>query len=319
MGHYSQVKPWDRVLIARYRKQRISVTEIARMTGFHKSTISRELRRNRRGDFFKYRADWAQQKRDERKRTGMKKGPRAIHEETHQWIVEKLEAKWSPEQIAGRSKKDGPQKVSHEYIYRFIVQDKANGGRLYQNLRGSQKRRYRFKGPKRSKIPQRVDISTRPKVVERRKRLGELEGDLLVGRHQRSHIVVVADRVSRLVGIEKVPVKTTREVNRKLVTLIRRNGRGKTLTLDNGLEFSGHQKLAARTGLKIYFAHAYAAWERGTVENMNRLLRQYLPKKSDFRKISDEELRQIEEAINNRPRKCLGYRTPNERHFLRAP
>jgi IS30 family transposase len=150
--------------------------------------------------------------------------------------------------------------------------------------------------------------------VEKRLRLGDLEGDLIVGRHQLSHIVVVADRVSRMVGIEKVRVKTKREVNRTLHRIIMRIGRGKTLTLDNGLEFSGHEDLAKTANVKIYFAHAYAAWERGTVENMNGLLRQFLPKKTDFRRLSKKQLREIEDALNNRPRKCLRYRTPIERH-----
>lgn len=316
MRRFSQIKTWDRAIIAKCHKRRMSVSEIARATGFHKSTISRELARNRKNKFFRYRADWAQEERDERSRAAMKKRRGTIRPDSERWIRQKLAAKWSPEQISGRSAIDGPQRVSHEFIYQFIARDKERGGRLFEHLRTSQKRRYRFKSPaKRSKIPNRVDISTRPKIVNKRKRLGDLEGDLIVGRHQRSHIVVVADRVSRLVGIEKVRVKSKREVNRELHRIIKRNGRGKTLTLDNGLEFSGHEQLAKKARVKIYFAHAYAAWERGTVENMNGLLRQFLPKRTDFRSLSEKRLREIESAINNRPRKCLRYRTPIERHY----
>lgn len=129
--------------------------------------------------------------------------------------------------------------------------------------------------------------------------------------------MVVADRVSRLVGLEKVKSKTTAQVNQKLKQIIKRNGKAKTITFDNGLEFSGHDVIKQTTGIKTYFTHAYAAWERGTVENMNGLLRQYLPKKTDFRKVSEKRIRFIEQTLNNRPRKCLGYKTPNERHYGR--
>ena len=319
MRQYSQIKSWDRVIIAKYRARGLSISDIARALGFNKSSISREVRRNYSW-VRSYRHKRAQEFRDARNRTAMAKRRASIGVKTKEWIRQKLEAKWSPEQIAGRSIIDGPQRVSHEYIYRFVAKDRENGGKLYEHLRRGGRRRYRFKSPKnRTKIPNRVDISSRPKVVEKRNRLGDIEGDLIVGRHQLSHIVVSADRVSRLVGLEKVPVKSAQLVSNKLSKLIERNGRGKTLTLDNGLEFSAHKQITAKTGLKVYFAHAYAAWERGTVENMNGLLRQFLPKKTDFRKLTTKHIREIEDALNNRPRKCLGYRTPNERHFHRRP
>ena len=314
MRRYRQVKVWDRVVIEKCFRKGLSFSEIGKATGFSRSTICRELKRNhcyRQA----YRGVTAQRKRDARNKVATNSRPGSIRQETREWIKERLLSKWSPEQISGRSRIDGPQPVSHEYIYRMVKQDKKERGRLFLCLRRARKHSYHFHGIGRSKILNRADISTRPKIVEKRIRLGDLEGDLIVGRHQLSHIAVVADRVSRLVGLEKVRTKANGEVNGPLRRAIERNGQGKTLTLDNGLEFSEHRRLSAQTGLKIYFAHAYAAWERGTVENMNRLLRQYLPKKTDFRKVSSEQLRQIEDSLNNRPRKCLGYRTPNERHF----
>lgn len=314
MRRYSQIRPWDRVLIAKYFERGVSVSDIARSTGFHKATISRELKRNGRGR--RYEPLLAQRRRDQRSKAAMGKRPSAIFTETKQWIRTKLKAKWSPEQIAARSTKDGPQKVSHEYIYRFVAEDRREGGRLYDSLRRRGRRRYQFrKGSSRSKIPNRVDISTRPKVVEQRKRLGDLEGDLIVGRHQLSHLVVAIDRASRLVGVEKAKTKTKPEVNRCLKRILARNGRSKTMTLDNGAEFGLHERLTRQTGVKIYFASAYAAWQRGSVENMNGLLRQYFPKKTDFRRISAKQLREIERELNDRPRKCLGFKTPSERHF----
>lgn len=317
MRRFNQLTRADREFIAKGVKYGLSVSEMARTTGVHKSTISRELKRNR-AKRRPYMAGHAQDRRNQRQRSAIENRKASIRPETQRWIQEKLRLGWSPEQIAGRSAIDGPQRVSHEYVYRLIIRDKSQGGTLFKFLRSAQKRRYRMKGPQsRVRILNRVDISMRPKIVEERKRLGDLEGDLLVGRHQRSYVVVVADRLSRLVGIERVLQKNPKPVNARLKRLIQRNGRGKTLTLDNGCEFASHQELTRQTGVPVYFAHAYAAWERGTVENTNRLLRQYLPKKTDFRLVSDRRIREIELSLNNRPRKCLGYLTPNERHYGR--
>jgi IS30 family transposase len=306
--------PWDRVIIAKYYQQGCSISAIARSTGFHKATISRELRRN--GTMFGYEALRAQERRNGRSKAAMQRRPRAIGPLTDEWICEKLRARWSPEQIAGRSESEAPQKVSHEYVYRFVGRERRAGGKLYEFLRRRGRRRYKFKSASsRSKIPNRVDISTRPKVVDERRRLGDLEGDLIVGRDQLSHLVVAVDRVSRLVGLEKARTKSKKEVNRCLKRILKRNAQAKTLTVDNGLEFGLHEKLTSMTGVKVYFASAYSAWQRGTVENTNGLLRQYFPRKTDFRLVSESQIKQVEKEMNERPRKCLGYRTPKERHF----
>lgn len=315
MRTFNQLTAADRRLIGRYRKRELSLTDIAEALGVSKSTVSRELKRNSNSNGI-YRHRDAQWKRNGRNQRAMAKRPGWLLPTTHLWIRRALVAKWSPEQIAGRSRIDGPQPVSHESIYRLIRHDRRHGGTLHRFLRRDRRHRRRARCKRKyEKLLGRIDISKRPKIVERRTRLGDLEGDTIIGRHQQSHIVVVADRVSRLVGLAKVRSKARHHVNRGLKKLIARNGHAKTLTVDNGLEFSGHRSLNRQTGLKIFFAHAYSAWERGTVENMNRLIRQYLPKKTDFRRVSERQLRQIERELNNRPRKCLGYRTPYERHI----
>jgi transposase, IS30 family len=314
MRRFQQLDECDRFRIARCLKKGLTLTEMSKVTGFHKSTISRELSRNQT-EKGQYRPKGAQKKRDHRNQTASRGRKNTIRSTTRRWIANRLRDKWSPEEISGRSKIDGPQSVSHQYVYNFICRDKERGGYLHLNLRRTGRHRYRTKKMgKNEKIKNRADISTRPKIVEKRIRLGDLEGDTIIGRHQRSHIVTLVDRKSRFMGLEKVEEKTPNKVNAGLRKLIRRNGYAKTLTVDNGLEFSAHKNLSRRTGVKIYFAKAYAAWQRGSIENMNRLVRQYLPKKTDFRKIKTEELVAIENALNNRPRKCLNYHTPKECH-----
>lgn len=318
MRQFSQIKSWDRTLIARYRARGISISAIASSTGFHKSTISRELRRN---PWYKhrYKALHAQKLRDDRNHKAMKERS-GVRGKTYRWIINRLKESWSPEQIAGRSKIDGPQSVSHEFIYQFIRDDKKKGGKLHENLRRFRKKSHWSKPKKkRSKIPNRRDISTRPKQIEDRIRLGDLEGDLIEGRLKRSYIAVGTDRVSRLVRLERLKTRTSKDVNRGFRKIIRRHGRAKTMTLDNATEFSRHEELSKQTGVRIYFTEPYSAWQKGTVENMNGLVRQFLPRKTDFRRLTVKELRHIEALLNHRPRKCLSYKTPLERHWAWDP
>ena len=175
MRRFRQLELADRALIAKCRARRLSVSEIARVTGFHKATISRELRRNE-GYYGGYWSAVAQHKRNKRNQRATRKRATTIRPDTWIWIKAKLRAKWSPEQIAGRSKIDGPQRVSHEAIYLRIRKDRRNGGRLYELLRRAHKHRYRPQGKGKPKILNRMDISTRPTIVNKRIRLGDLEG-----------------------------------------------------------------------------------------------------------------------------------------------
>ena len=312
MGRYRQLTRADRIQISVCLDRKMNLAEISRVVGFSKSTISRELRRNGRERV--YWPGLAQDQHEKRVREVIKARPGTVRAETKRWIRERLEERWSPQQIAGRSAINGPQRVSHEYVYQFILQDKRSGGSLHCYLRRYGRPRHRFKGKTpRVRIRDRVDISTRPKIVELRKRLGDLEGDLIVGRGSHAHLVVLTDRVSKLVKIEKVGRRNSDDVAQSLIRLISRSARPKTLTVDNGLEFAKHKRVAEATGVPIYFARAYAAWQRGTIENTNGLIRQYVPKRSDIRDLSAKQVKEIERALNNRPRKCLKYLTPIER------
>jgi IS30 family transposase len=226
---------------------------------------------------------------------------------------------WSPEQIAGRLPKDHPgQSINHEAIYQFIYhrQTPDRLEMINQLRRAHKKRRNKGIGRKerKTKIPNRIPIDARPKSVESRNHYGHWEGDSLISRKSKAALNTLTERKSRLVLITKLDRKGAAETNKAVIKRLKKlpaAGR-RTLTLDNGTENASHEQLTAKLGIKCYFAHPYASWERGTNENINGLIRWYLPKGTDFSKIDDELIAQIEFLLNSRPRKCLGYKTPLE-------
>lgn len=289
-----------------------STAEIAKKVGCNKSTISRELRRNKgkRG----YRP-----KQAHRMARGRWKGARKAVKMTPE-LIRVIEAqlyrKWSPEQISGRLKREGKLRVSHERIYQHVLEDKSRGGDLWRNLRWSHRcRRKRYGRPDyRGEIPDRVSIEKRGRKANKRKRVGHLERDLVIGKNHRGALLTIVDRKSRLTLSARVKGKTAKEVHTATVAVLKpiRNAL-KTITNDNGKEFASHKKTARELNVKIYFSHPYSSWERGTNENMNGLYRQYYPKKTtDFTKITDREVSRVDTELNSRPRKGLGFRTPFE-------
>jgi IS30 family transposase len=236
-----------------------------------------------------------------------------------QYVVDNLEEGWSPEQIAGRLPIDHPgQIISHEAIYQYI-DDLQTEIRLelIQHLRRAHKKR-KNKGigrkEKKTKISNRNPIDARPKSVEDRKQYGHWEGDSLISRKSKAALHTLVERKSRLLVLSKLDRKSAAETSRMIIRRLGKlpaQGR-RTLTLDNGTENAKHEKVTAKLGLKCYFARPYASWQRGTNENMNGLVRWYLPKGTDFSKIDKDHLKLIEYLINSRPRKCLGYKTPLE-------
>lgn len=197
----------------------------------------------------------------------------------------------------------------------FSLADKKAGGDLYKHLRHSGKKRKKRYGSKdrRGQIKNRVSIDERPKIVEKKKRIGDWEGDTIIGKQQEKAIVTLVDRASKKVLIGKVATKHSSIVSDIMINLLKPfKDFSHTITLDNGKEFSDHEKTAAALNMNIYFAHPYHSWERGVNENTNGLIRQYIPKGSSFHDISDEKIHWITEQLNNRPRKSLGYQTPNE-------
>lgn len=281
--------------------------------GVSHTTIGRELGRNagRRG----YRCKQAEEKSQMRRHatTGKhrKMTPTLIRN-----IEEKLSQQWSPEQVAGWMALQDGMTISAESIYQHIWRDKRNGGMLWKNLR-RRTRRYQKRGndgkTSRGRIPGRVDIDLRPAIVEHRCRIGDWEADTIIGANGRGAIVSLVERKSRKTRLAEVERKTSKMVKTALVNAPRpHKDNVLTITYDNGKEFTLHQKIGKSLQAEAFFAKPYHSWERGTNENTNGLVRQYFPKKTDFAIITQADVRRVERILNNRPRKCLNYKTPNQ-------
>lgn len=310
---YSQLTLEQRYQIYAMKKAGFKQNKIAAEISIHPSTVSRELRRNRgqRG----YRPKQADLKAARRKQT---KARKRILPETWKLVETHLvEQQWSPEQISGYLKLHHLGRVSDERIYQHIYQDKRAGGSLYLNLRCQKKRRKRYgKNSRRGQIPNRRMIDLRPEVVAAKSRLGDWEADTIIGKNHQQAIVSLVERQTKYCLLAKIPQKTADLVEQAACQkLAGHAGKVNTITSDNGREFTNHQQIAARLETDFYFAHPYHSWERGLNENTNGLVRQYFPKKMPFAAITDEQLQAVEDKLNNRPRKTLGYRTPNELFF----
>jgi len=308
MSTYHQLTQVQRYQIYALQKTKHSLSEIAAVIGVHKSSVSRELKRNRgkRG----YRPQQAHELALGRK---LKSVPRITVEV---WaVVERLlRQEWSPEQISGRLRKEQDLRISHEWIYQHVLEDKRTGGDLYKHLRCQKKRRKRYGTyDRRGKLPNCRSIEERPAIVSTRKRLGDWEVDTLLGRQQKQALVTLTERKSRFTLLTKVKRRTAQAVRKQVCrVLFPVKNKVHTLTSDHGKEFADHEQIAETLKLKFYFAHPYAAWERGTNENTNGLLRQYFPKKSDFQTLSNNQLEQAMLRLNFRPRKSLRFKTPFE-------
>jgi len=308
MRTYRQLTQEQRYQIYALKKTKHTLVEIADVIGVHKSSISRELKRNRgkRG----YRPQQAQELALERRSKGV---PRITAEG---WVlVERLlRQDWSPEQISGRLKKEQKVCISHEWIYQYVLKDKQAGGDLYRHLRCQKKRRKRYGSyDRRGKLPNCRSIEERPVMVSARKRLGDWEVDTLLGKKHKHVMVTLTERKSRFSLLGKASRRTARAVRQQVCKLLLPvKNQVHTLTSDHGKEFADHERIAETLQLKFYFAHPYAAWERGTNENTNGLLRQYFPKKSDFKSISNRKIEQTISKLNFRPRKILRFKTPFE-------
>lgn len=311
MSTYCQLTQEQRYQIYALRKTGHSRIEIAAVIGVHKSTVGRELKRNRgqRG----YRPQQAHNLAMERRPKGV---PR-IMAETWRRVEKLLRQDWSPEQISGRLKKEQKVCISHEWIYQYVLQDKQTGGDLYRHLRCQKKRRKRYgKYDRRGKLPNCRSIEERPAVANGRKRLGDWEVDTLIGKGHKLAMVTLTERKSRFTLLGKVAQRTAQavqdQIHQLLLPVI---DKVHTLTSDHGKEFACHEQIAEMLNLTFYFAHPYAAWERGTNENTNGLLRQYFPKQHDFQTVSLEEIEQAMSRLNFRPRKTLRFKTPFEVFF----
>ncbi|MCL5970025.1 MAG: IS30 family transposase [Patescibacteria group bacterium] len=313
MQKRSKLSEEERDSIAVLRSQGRSIREIGRLLGREHSTILREIKRNRFGQ--SYVAIHAQHRAEERKSNAGKRHP-LKNKKTYSYVLEKLKEGWSPEQIAGRLALENKEKIiCHETIYQFVYTKALKEDRLWEYLPRKQKHRHRKHGRKsqRSRIPDRVSIRQRPIEVDQRKTLGHWEGDTLEGKGHRDGVHTEVERVSRFLMANKVFSITsegTITVQKSMFAKLPKDLR-KSTTLDNGKENHLHTELL-ELNMKVYFADPYASWQRGTNENTNGLLRRYLPKKTYFTNLLQEELDDIVNEINNRPRKVLQYKTPKE-------
>jgi IS30 family transposase len=305
---YTQLAQEQRYQIYALLKIGHNQTEISEVIGSHKSTISRELRRNcgLRG----YRPKQAHFKALSRHNHG----PARIFRETWEMIAAKLRLDWSPEQISGWLRRNQAVRVSHEWIYQYILADKLTGGDLYRHLRCQKKRRKRYGSyDRRGKLPNRVSIEERPDIVEQRQRIGDWEVDTIIGKGHQQAIVTLTERKSRFALLRKVERRTADQVRNALIDLLQPfSDRLYTITADNGKEFAEHEKVTQELKADFFFAHPYTAWERGTNENMNGLVRQYIPKNRNFASVNETEVELVMNRLNNRPRKCLDFMSPFE-------
>ena len=308
---YTQLTQEQRYQISALLKMDHNQTEISEVIGTHKSTICRELGRNcgQRG----YRPKQAHHKALCRRNHGHFH----ILPETWDLIETKLRLDWSPEQISGWLQRLYAIQVSHEWIYQHILVDKQAGGELYRHLRCQKKRRKRYGSyDRRGKLPNRVSIEERPVIVEQRQRIGDWEVDTIVGKGHHQGIVTLIERKSRFALLSKVEQRTADKVSKAMIDLLLPvSDRLHTITADNGKEFAEHERVANELQVDFYFAHPNAAWERGANENMNGLVRQYIPKKCNFASVTNVELIHIMKRLNHRPRKCLDFMSPFEVFF----
>jgi IS30 family transposase len=308
MNHYTQLTQEQRYQIYAMKRAGFRQVDMASEVGVHASTISRELNRNRglRG----YRPNQAHQFAVSRRGNA-----RARIRESHWTEVERLlRAWWSPEQISWRLYTEQGYRISHEWIYQYIYRDKRWGGDLYRYLRCQKARRKRYGNhERRGRIPGQTMIDARPAVVDRRSRIGDWEGDTVIGRRHQGALVTLVERKSRYLVLGHSGKKSKDRVADEVIRCMSSHKlHCKTITYDNGKEFTEHQRMASTLKADIYFAHPYSSWERGTNENTNGLIRQFFPKTRSLSTVSRQELQSTMDRLNHRPRKTLNWRTPHE-------
>lgn len=307
----SHITDEQRCTIQRMKEAGYQQQHIAEAIGKTASAVSRELARNCDGRSGAYTADLAGRKSALRK----KEKPKALRFTVpmRAYVVQFLTRKYSPEQIVGVALSEGRDMVSHERIYQHVWNDKKRGGTLYTHLR-TRGKRYRKRGAakdSRGIIIGRVDIDQRPSVVEQRKRFGDLEMDTIIGKDHKGAILTINDRATGLLRMRKVERKEAATIAQAAIDALRPwKHLLHTATSDNGKEFADHRRIANKLQLGFYFAKPYRSWERGSNENLNGLIRQYIPKRTDFSTLTTEFIQYVEDELNNRPRKRFDFRSP---------
>lgn len=311
---YKQITIDERDLIAIHRANGFSMNDIAKMLGRNKSTISRELTRNSAKQSKTYLPHQAQKRAQIRKKQAAMKEELKCHK-IRNFVKNKLKDGWSPEIIAG-TLASGSQKfkISHESIYLYIYKKRPD---LVQYLARAHRKRFK-RVPKSNKkinrIPNRISIDQRPEEINNRTEFGHWESDAIVSKQSKVALSVSIERISKLVKIKKIKQNKASMFSKAVI----RRMKGlpacarRSITYDNGLENVLHEHINDQLNTDSYFCNPYHSWEKGSVENVNGLIRRFLPKKTDFAKITHKRIKEIESLLNNRPRKCLGFKTPNQ-------
>ena len=311
---YCQITPAERFTLATLRRQvpALTIAQMARLMGRHRSTIMRELARNSSWRDGVYRPYHAQ---DETNRRRSRSRRNSRFDDTH-WhlVVALLREGLSPDQISGRLRLERRLHISRESIYRFLRRDKKQGGTLFRLLRHSSAWRKRHPGAeKRGRLTGKRHITERPAAVDLRKDIGHWEMDTIVSPLDRHCVVTLVERVTGCLLLGKLRSRTVAATNRRVVQLITSHRHlFKTITVDNGTEFHGYRDIERATDTTFYFATPYRSWERATNENTNGLIRQYIPKRTSMRRLTQAQCDEIAVKLNNRPRKRHGYLSPIE-------
>lgn len=313
---YKQISLGERHKIEGFLSVGMNRASIARKLGRAKSTVSREISRNRINQHSsgRYKAEFAH--RLTKKRRALKRQSCKFTSQMETQIRSLLRRELSPEQIKGKCREEGKKMVSHERIYQYVYKDKREGGDLYKHLRRRHRERKRNRGSKykkRGRIPDRTSIDKRPKGADNKTRYGHWEGDTIIGKGHQGVIVSLTERKTRYQVMIKLSSKKSTKVSQAIIERMFHLGPYfKTVTFDNGLEFADHKRITQALGTKVYFADPYSAWQRGLNENQNGLFRQYVPKSTNIKKVSQQKITTFTNKLNHRPRKGLGYKTPFE-------
>ena len=309
---YKQLTADERDEIAIFMARGFNLSNIARMLGRDRSTISREIRRNGAAKYKRYTPHAAEARSKLRKSTA-NTHPRLKNLFIRDYVHQKIKDGWTPEIIAGTLKKEHPENsISHESIYQYIYADALELKKyLPRHYRVRRKRKAKKTGSVEN-IPGRVGIDQRPEIINDRSEFGHWESDSMVSRQSHTAVVVQVERVSRYVKIKKVIANKAEPVSSAIIqnlTDIDGSCR-KSITYDNGKENVKHQYVNQALGIASYFCNAYRSWEKGSVEQVIGLIRRYLPKKTDLAKVTESQIKYIENQLNSRPRKCLNFSTP---------
>jgi len=315
---YKHLTLEERYHIQAYKKAGYKQKVIAQELGVDPSTVSRELNRNSSKIYKRYTAVKANQIASDKRMYASRKSNKKMDRKLKNLITKNLLKDWSPEQISARIKLTDSINISFVRIYQFIEQDKQEGGDLYTHLRfhHTGHRRARYGSRSKGRIKDRVSISQRDEIVDDKSRIGDWEIDTIVGAKQKGAITTVVERKTSLLRISIPTSKKAADIEAETIRIMSPlKDNIHTITSDNGLEFSNHKNISRALNYQHYFCHPYSSWERGLNEYTNGLIRQYIPKGTSFDDITPEYIKMIEDKLNNRPRKALNWKTPNEAFY----